>query len=150
MKRVIVVILIGSVAGMISIPLALLPGMFNSIESSMFNRNLRLTWFLGCSLQGLLAAGLLVASWQKARPRHSVQRILQTWGITALLGVMIPAPSILNGRYADCLTLWYAALVGIAGILFVWTHWPLTTQKKREAEPNTAPLPSEGASSDGR
>jgi hypothetical protein len=123
MKRLTASIVIGIAAGMLSIPLALLPNVFNPVESSAFNHNLRLTWFLGCSLQGLLASGLLVVSWQKAHPTLSVHRVLHTWGLTALLGVAIPAPCILNGKYADGLCGCYALLVGIAAIMFVLTGW---------------------------
>ena len=144
MKRLTAAVVIGIAAGMLSILLALLPNVFNSVESIAFNQNLRLTWFLGCSLQGLLAAGLLVVSWQKAHPSLSVHRVLQTWGLTALLGVAIPAPSILNGKYADGLCRIYALLVGIAAIMLVLTYWA-RSQIDKEAEPCPAPLPSEGA-----
>jgi hypothetical protein len=87
MKRLTAAIAIGIAAGMLSIPLALLPNVFNSVESSAFNQNLILTRFLGCSLQGLLAAGLLVVSWQKAHTSPTVHHVLQMWGLTALLGV---------------------------------------------------------------
>jgi hypothetical protein len=149
MKRIIIAVIIGVLAGVISIPLALLPNVFNSVGASAFNQNLRLTWFLGCALQGLLAAGLLVASLQKVCKSPSVGRALQAWGLTALLGVIIPAPSILNGKYADGLTGWYAVLVCIASAIFVWTHWPVIA-KKEDAEPIAAPLPSDGAPSEGR
>lgn len=124
MKRVAAAILVGLLVGAVSIPLTALPNAFNSIGWPTFNRNLRLTWFLGCALQGLLAAGLLAAAWQKARPSPSVGRVLQAWGLTALLGVFIPAPGILDGAYADGLTGWYAVLAGVAGAIFVWVQWP--------------------------
>lgn len=113
---------IGVLAGLVSIGAAFVPNLFNSIENPNFNTNLRLTWFAGVSLQGILAAALLAVSIPKLLKVSSTAWGLWACGLTAVLAAVVPAPCILWGRYADGLVGIYAIAVTLAGALFAWTR----------------------------
>jgi hypothetical protein len=84
------------------------------VGSPGHTRGGELQWFLACALPGLFAALLLAIARQKSSPDNATGRTIQTWGLTALLGVLIPAAGVLGDGYAGGLLGWYAALVGIS------------------------------------
>lgn len=110
-------------AAALSIGLALLPNAFNPMDGG-YNDRLRLTWFLGVALQGLAAAGAMAALLSRLLPKSAA--IWSVWGVTAALGVAVPAPGMLSGSYADRLLGVYAVLVGVSFAGLVWNYWPIT------------------------
>ena len=121
-KRLAVAVLAGLVAGTASLLIAMLPMLFNAVDSEHFNQSQSLTNFLALALQGIIASGFLAATRQLSCPCKSPLRTLQTVSLTALLAIAIPSPAILMNRYADCMILWYTSLVAVAAAWFVLVH----------------------------
>jgi len=94
--------------------------------------------FLGTSTVGLLAALLLIASLRKiplderyARSNAALRTIVP-WLLTAVLGVVIPAPTFLSSSNVGRVVYPYALLAAAAAIWFFWLYWPWQPPAKRE------------------
>lgn len=118
--RILISIALACLLGLASIGLALLPNAFNSLGIH-YNRNLHLTWFLGCSLQGLLAASLWALTIHFRSPSASTKRLLLVIAVVALFAVVVPCPAILDGAWADRLVGVYALFTWSSAAFCAWT-----------------------------
>ena len=120
MNRVTAAALSGLGVGIACAGLVALPNAFNPMGAS-FNQRLPLVYFLGLSLPGLVMSALLGLIAKKYRPDLTLHVV---WASTAFLAVLLPAPSILNGRWADGLIAWYMPTAMLIGAFWGWSRQP--------------------------
>jgi len=116
---------IGFAMVLISVGIAHLPNLFNPKESPRYNEFLPLASFLGNASQGLVILLILALSVRRMSARISSRLLFAGWAAAALVAVAAPAPSIINGAYANTLTGVYAVATGIlaAGYSFQLMYW---------------------------
>ncbi|MHC4253366.1 MAG: hypothetical protein ACYS9X_29970 [Planctomycetota bacterium] len=119
MKRAAIAFVGGALLAYGSICLKLLAYVF-SPNGPHLNRNLRLSWFLGGALQGIVVSVVWLLALQYLRPSASLRRMLLVVGVVFVFAVALPCPSILNGSWGDDLTGVYAILVWVGTALCVW------------------------------
>ena len=120
MRRSVKAALSGLVVGSVCIGLVALPNAFNP-HDGQFNNRLKLIWFLGLSMPGLVMS-LVLGLW--ARRRLEPHAVLITWCSAVVLAVTLPAPAILSGTWADGLICWYIPAAVVIGALWGWTCQP--------------------------